>query len=433
MIRPPPSETLKLWSKVAALSFGGPAAQISVMHRLVVEERKWVTEDQFLHALNFCMLLPGPEAQQLATYLGWKLGGVRGGLTAGGLFILPGILVIMALSLIYLAYGHTPMVAGAFFGLKAAVLAIVAQAVHGLARKALKTRLAWIAAAIAFAALFAFDIPFPIIILAAAATGVAAHRGQNPDGHTDDHAPAPPLAATIRTAATWLALWLGPVAGLWAVLGRDHILTQIAVFFATIAAITFGGAYSILAWVAQEAVMHFHWLSHGQMLDGLGLAETTPGPLIMVLQFIGFMAAAQQPGSLPPMLAGLLGGLTATWVTFTPCFLWIFTGAPYMERLRRLAPLTGALRLVTAAVVGVIFNLALWFGIHTLFHQTQHVRIMGGLAAFDWPIAASIEPAALGLTVLALAMTLWLRLGMMWVLLTGVGGGLLLQLGGGLG
>lgn len=432
MTAPSTAETFKLWCRVAGSSFGGPAAQISVMHRLVVEEKKWVTENQFLHALNFCMLLPGPEAQQLATYLGWKLGGTRGGLTAGGLFILPGVLVIMALSLIYLAFGHTPMVAGAFFGLKAAVLAIVAQAVRNLARKALSGPRAWSVAAAAFIALFAFDTPFPLIILAAALLGAQA-RTPPPEGGQDDTAfAAPSFAGTAKTALTWLSLWLGPVAGLWATLGRDHILTQIAVFFATIAAITFGGAYSILAWVAQEAVMHYHWLTNGQMLDGLGLAETTPGPLIMVLQFIGFMAAAQQPGGLPPMLAGVLGGLVATWVTFTPCFLWIFTGAPYMERLRRYAPLTGALRMVTAAVVGVIFNLALWFAIHTLFSRSVPVRALDGLIAFDWPAAASVNPAALGLTLTALAMTLWLRAGLAAVLAVGVAGGLILQLGGGL-
>lgn len=430
MTAPSFAQTLKVWCRVAALSFGGPAAQISVMHRLLVDEKKWVREDQFLHALNFCMLLPGPEAQQLATYLGWLLGGVRGGLAAGGLFILPGIIVIMGFSVIYLIYGQVGVVAGAFFGLKTAVLAIVAQAVHKLGKKALSNRSQRVIALAAFLALFAFNLPFPVIILAA---GLAGLLDKTPPIVCDDNpaaVPLPPLSSTVKTATFWLTLWLGPVAVLWAVLGRGNIFTEIALFFATIAAITFGGAYSILAWVAQEAVQHYHWLTHAQMLDGLGLAETTPGPLIMVLQFIGFMAAAHAlDGS--PVLSGVLGGLLATWVTFTPCFLWIFTGAPYMERLRAFRPLSAALRAISASVVGVIFNLALWFAIHTLFAQTIPISAFAGRAVVDLPVLSSVNLPALALTLLAFTLIFAFRFGLSVTLGAGVAGGIAFYLGSG--
>ncbi|GJD99607.1 chromate efflux transporter [Methylobacterium isbiliense] len=411
-------EALPVWARIAALSFGGPAGQIAVMHRILVEERRWISENRFLHALNFCTLLPGPEAQQLATYVGWLMHGVRGGLLAGGLFVLPGLVAIMALSWIYALYGQAGLVAGLFFGLKAAVLAIVAQAVLRIGRRALRSRVMVALAAAAFVAIFVLDVPFPLIIVAAGVIGYLGGRAGRPEfraggGHGsgaaiasgpfllgDDALPqerATP-GATLRSAALWAALWLIPVAALLLVLGPDDVFGRIAVFFSKMAMVTFGGAYAVLAYVAQQAVEHYGWLKPGEMLDGLGMAETTPGPLIMVTQFVGFMAAFRAPGALPPLLAGTLGGLLTTWVTFTPCFLWIFVGAPYVERLRGNAALSGALSAITAAVVGVILNLAVWFALHTVFREVRPVT--AGPLRLDVPVLASVDPFAL---VLALA------------------------------
>jgi chromate transporter len=411
------SEALRVWLRIALLSFGGPAGQIAVMHRILVDEKKWVSESRFLHALNYCMLLPGPEAQQLATYIGWLMHGTLGGVIAGGLFVLPGAIAIMALSVIYAVFGNVGFVAAAFFGLKAAVLAIVLQAVARVGKRALRNRVLRILAGVAFVAIFFFDAPFPLIILVAGAIGYFGGRGANPafaggGGHgsssatasqdsllgetAPDHANAA-IGQSLKVAFMWLALWLTPVVALFFWLGEDNVFTQIAVFFSKMAVVTFGGAYAVLAYVAQQAVENFHWLRPGEMLDGLGMAETTPGPLIMVLQFVGFMAAYRDANGLPPLLAGALGGLLADWVTFTPCFLWIFLGAPYIERLRGNKALTGALSAITAAVVGVILNLAIWFAIHTLFRQTTPVRSLG--LAFDLPIPSSVDPWALLLTI----------------------------------
>ncbi|MBY0299121.1 MAG: chromate efflux transporter [Methylobacterium sp.] len=413
-------EALPVWARIAALSFGGPAGQIAVMHRILVEERRWISENRFLHALNFCTLLPGPEAQQLATYVGWLMHGVRGGLLAGGLFVLPGLVAIMALSWIYALYGQAGLVAGLFFGLKAAVLAIVAQAVLRIGRRALRSRVMVALAAAAFVAIFVLDVPFPLIIVAAGVVGYLGGRAGRPEfraggGHGsgaavasgpfllgDDALPqerATP-GATLRTAALWAALWLIPVAALLLVLGPDDVFGRIAVFFSKMAMVTFGGAYAVLAYVAQQAVEHYGWLKPGEMLDGLGMAETTPGPLIMVTQFVGFMAAFRAPGALPPLLAGTLGGLLTTWVTFTPCFLWIFVGAPYVERLRGNAALAGALSAITAAVVGVILNLAVWFALHTVFREVRPVT--AGPLRLDMPVLASVDPFALALALAAI-------------------------------
>ena len=413
-------EALPVWTRIAALSFGGPAGQIAVMHRILVEERRWISENRFLHALNFCTLLPGPEAQQLATYVGWLMHGVRGGLLAGGLFVLPGLVAIMALSWIYALYGQAGLVAGLFFGLKAAVLAIVAQAVLRIGRRALRSRVMVALAAAAFVAIFVLDVPFPLIIVAAGVIGYLGGRAGRPEfraggGHGsgaavasgpfllgDDALPqerATP-GATLRSAALWAALWLIPVAALLLVLGPDDVFGRIAVFFSKMAMVTFGGAYAVLAYVAQQAVEHYGWLKPGEMLDGLGMAETTPGPLIMVTQFVGFMAAFRAPGALPPLLAGTLGGLLTTWVTFTPCFLWIFVGAPYVERLRGNAALSGALSAITAAVVGVILNLAVWFALHTVFREVRPVT--AGPLRLDVPVLASVDPFALALALAAI-------------------------------
>lgn len=444
------AEAAPVWARVAALSFGGPAGQIAVMHRILVEERRWISENRFLHALNFCTLLPGPEAQQLATYIGWLMHGTRGGLVAGGLFVLPGLVAIMALSWVYALSGNVGLVAGLFFGLKAAVLAIVAEAVLRIGRRALKSRAMVALAAASFVALFLFDVPFPLIVLTAALVGYLGGRAGLPQfrvggGPVADVSDAGPYllgddalpqgrngpARTLRTAAIWAALWLVPVAAIVGVLGPANVFGQIALFFSKMAMVTFGGAYAVLAYVAQQAVGQFGWLRPGEMLDGLGMAETTPGPLIMVVQFVGFMAAFRNPGALPPLLAGTLGGLLTTWVTFAPCFLWIFVGAPYVERLRGDRALAGALSAITAAVVGVILNLAVWFALHTLFARLEPVAF--GPIRLDLPVLASVNPWALSLALAALVAVFRLRAGVIPTLAACSVAGMLLHLAGRVG
>ena len=406
---PTEREAFVVWLRIALLSFGGPAGQIAVMHRILVDEKHWISESRFLHALNYCMLLPGPEAQQLATYVGWLMHKTRGGIIAGGLFILPGVISIMALSMIYAAFGKVGFVAALFFGLKAAVLAIVIQAVLRVGSRALKSSASQALAAAAFIAIFFFGLPFPLIIVLAGIIGFAVTRlgisaFASNGGHSSssstalvdsllgDELPAharPSIARTVRVALVWLLLWLVPVALIVMALGTGTVFSQIAMFFSKMAMVTFGGAYAALAYVAQQAVQHYHWLQPSEMLDGLGMAETTPGPLIMVLQFVGFMAAFRDAGALSPMTAAVLGGLLATWVTFIPCFLWIFLGAPFIEVMRGNKALAGALSAITAAVVGVILNLAVWFAIHTLFRDTFPVRALG--LALDMPVLASVD------------------------------------------
>jgi chromate transporter len=424
------TEAFHVWLKVAALSFGGPAGQIAVMHRIIVEEKRWISESRFLHALNYCMLLPGPEAQQLATYIGWLMHRTAGGIMAGGLFILPGVVSIMALSYVYAAFGQVGAVAALFFGLKAAVLAIVLEAVVRIGKRALKTDAMFVLAGAAFVLIFFFGVPFPLIILAAGIIGffgelsghssfqVSAGHGtagktENSDSLLGDELPPharPTVAWSITVAAIWLLLWLVPVGVVLATLGPANVFSQIAVFFSKMALVTFGGAYAVLAYVAQQAVEHYHWLAPGEMLDGLGMAETTPGPLIMVLQFVGFMAAFRDPGGLPPMLAATLGGLLATWVTFTPCFLWIFLGAPFIEKLRGNKALNSALSAITAAVVGVILNLAIWFAIHTIFREVFHIGQFG--LSFDAPLLSSVNAWALFLSAAAAIAIFRFKIGM---------------------
>lgn len=440
------SEAFRVWLRVACLSFGGPAGQIAVMHRILVEEKKWISEGRFLHALNYCMLLPGPEAQQLATYVGWLMHRTAGGLMAGGLFILPGIIAIMGLSYIYAAFGNVSLIAALFFGLKAAVLAIVVEAVVRVGKRALKNRSTIALAAAAFVAIFFFAVPFPIIIIAAGLIGYVGARSGRPEfapashGHggsalidsmlgeaVPDHV-RPDTARTIRVAALWLALWLIPVIVLLLALGQGNVFSQIALFFSKMSLVTFGGAYAVLAYVAQQAVEHYHWLKPHEMLDGLGMAETTPGPLIMVLQFVGFMAAYRDASGLSPMLAATLGGLLATWVTFTPCFLWIFVGAPYIERLRGNTGLAGALSAITAAVVGVILNLSIWFALHTLFRQTVPVNTFP--LNFDMPVLPSVDMPALVLSIAAATAIFRFKLGMLTVLAGSCAAGVALRLAG---
>src|SRR5712691_9134760 len=444
-------EAFRVWLRIALLSFGGPAGQIAVMHRILVEEKRWISERRFLHALNYCMLLPGPEAQQLATYVGWLMHRTRGGILAGGLFIVPGILSIMALSYVYAGWGRVPIVQALFFGLKAAVLAIVLEAVVRIGRRALKNSVMITLAAAAFVGIFFFGVPFPLIVFGAALigflgdlAGITAFRvggghgpatGQGKEALVDsllgdelpEHA-RPTVARSLRASAVWLALWLVPVVALLVTLGPTNVFSQIAVFFSKMALVTFGGAYAVLAYVAQEAVEHYHWLKPGEMLDGLGMAETTPGPLIMVLQFVGFMAAFRDPGTLPPMLAGTLGGLLATWVTFTPCFLWIFLGAPFIEVLRGNKALNGALSAITAAVVGVVLNLAIWFALHTVFREVMPVHGYG--LAFDMPVLTSVDLWALGLSVAAIIAIFRFKVGMITTLLACSAVGIILHFAG---
>jgi chromate transporter len=424
-------EAFHVWLRVALLSFGGPAGQIAVMHRILVDEKRWISESRFLHALNYCMLLPGPEAQQLATYVGWLMHRTLGGIMAGGLFIIPGIIAIMALSYVYAAYGNVPLVVALFFGLKAAVLAIVLEAVVRIGKRALKNNVMLSLAAAAFVGIFFLDIPFPAIIFGAALIGfIGAKRDITAFQGGSGHGPGKPGAAVVDSilgdelpeharptvgrallaSAVWLALWLIPVVVLLLILGRGNVFSEIAVFFSKMAVVTFGGAYAVLAYVAQQAVENYAWLKPGEMLDGLGMAETTPGPLIMVLQFVGFMAAFRDAGTLPPMLAGTLGGLLATWVTFTPSFLWIFLGAPFIEALRGNKALNGALSAITAAVVGVVLNLAIWFAIHTVFREVYPVRAFP--LSFDAPKLASVDPWALVLSIAAALAIFRFKVGM---------------------
>jgi chromate transporter len=444
----PFGEAMRVWARVAALSFGGPAGQIAVMHRIIVEEKKWIGEQRFLQALNYCTLLPGPEAQQLATYIGWLMHKTRGGLAAGTLFVLPGLLAIMALSWIYVLLGRITIVQGLFFGLKAAVLVIVIEAVLRVGKRALKNNTMRALAAAAFIALFFYDVPFPIVVLTAGVIGfVGGRAGWAPflagGGHgklgdkqladadsllgeeTPQHA-RPNVRWSLSITAVFLALWLVPVAALYVGLGGGNVFTQIALFFSKMAVVTFGGAYAVLAYVAQQAVDNYHWVTAGQMLDGLGMAETTPGPLIMVTQFVGFLAAWREPGGMPPLLAATLGGLLTTWVTFTPCFLWIFFGAPFVEAMRANKALGAALGAITAAVVGVILNLAVWFALHVLFAKVVQVHWLG--ASVDVPVLSSVDLPSLVLALAAAVAIFRFKMGMIPVLLASATAGMIYAL-----
>ncbi len=398
-------EAFRFWLKLGFISFGGPGGQIAIMHAELVEKRRWISDRRFLHALNYCMLLPGPEAQQLATYIGWLLHRTWGGIVAGGLFVLPSMFILWALSFVYVQYGNVPWIAAVFYGLKPAVLAIVMAAVIRIGQKILKNGVMWGLAAFAFIALFFLHVPFPLVIVTAAAVGylggkywrdkfliLGESKSNSKTGqsilHDDATIPEhtqPSLIRAAKVCAVCITLWWLPVLLAGLTLGWDHTLFRQGLFFSKAALVTFGGAYAVLPYVSQQAVENYHWLTGGQMLDGLGLAETTPGPLVMVLQFVGFLGGWNQPGALPPLIGATLGAFLTTWVTFIPCFLWIFLGAPYIERLRGHEHLTTALSAVTAAVVGVILNLAVWFGLHVLFPGEQTVdwfAVVVSLTAF---------------------------------------------------
>ncbi|WP_158968317.1 chromate efflux transporter [Chachezhania sediminis] len=396
--RPPTlSDLVAVFGRIGLLSFGGPAAQIALMHRELVERRPWLDEQGFLRALSLCMLLPGPEAMQLATYAGWRLRGTPGGLIAGLLFVLPGAVVIAALAALYVQFGQVPLVQAAFVGVKATVIVVVLQALRRMAGRALTTPRAWWIAGLAFLGIFLFDLPFPAIIAAAAVWGYA--------GASASATAPPPLdmshGRTVRTAAIWAALWLLPLV-LLTTTGAGF-LAQVGWFFAWLAVVTFGGAYAVLAYLTQTVVTDFHWISTVQMIDALGLAETTPGPLILVTQFVAMLAGQLQGG---PGLA-LAAGAVALWATFVPCFLWIFVAGPYVEALAQRPRLSAALQGITAAVAGVILNLSVWFALHVLFAQVGQLDL--GPLSLPWPAWSGLQPLALALT--ALAALAMLRLG----------------------
>ncbi len=429
------SEAFWTWCRVAALSFGGPAGQIAVMHRIIVEEKKWISEERFLHALNFCMLLPGPEAQQLATYIGWLMHGTRGALIAGGLFILPGAVSILALSILYTYNEQSSLIQALFFGLKPAIMAIVLEAVFRIGKRILKNGMMILLAAASFIAIFLFDIPFPRLILLAGMIGLIGGRfwpeyffvlkGQtleesaNSDPVKSDRSiceirQKPSLARSVIMSTVCLILWFGPMVVIWLTLGPTSVFFLEGTFFSKAAVVTFGGAYSVLAYIAQQAVENYGWLKPGEMLDGLGLAETTPGPLIMVVQFVGFMGAYRNPGPFSPLFAGIIGSAITTWVTFVPCFLWILLGAPYVEQLRENKLIRSALSAITAAVVGVILNLAIWFSLHTIFRVVTTLRLYG--MRLQVPDMTTPNVAEAAIAILACLITFYWKKGMLLTL-----------------
>ena len=426
------AELIRVSARIGCLSFGGPAGQIALMHRELVEERGWISEDQFLHALNFCHLLPGPEAQQLATWIGWKLHGVKGGLAAGLLFVAPGTLVILALSVLYGLAAQLGWFAALFMGIKAAVLAIVVQALLRVAGRALNTAFKRGLALAAFAALALFSLPFPLVILGAALAGTWAARQRpqwlalKPAEEGAASLPARPWLASIKAVAVCAALWAAPLGLILVTLGPDHVLWKIGLFFSKLAVVTFGGAYAVLAYMAQQVVDAHGWLAPGEMADGLGLAETTPGPLILVTQFVGYLAALRAPAPFAPVVAGILGAGLTLWVTFVPCFLWIFAFAPWMERMERSPMLKGALAALTAAVVGVIANLTLWFALHVLFARVQPMAL--GPLSLNLPDPASLDWRTAALAALAAVLVFRARWKVLPVLGVAALGGLLLSL-----
>lgn len=442
------AEATRVWAKIGLLSFGGPAGQIALMHKELVEERRWIGEQRFLHALNYCMLLPGPEAQQLATYIGWLMHRTWGGLIAGLLFVLPGAAVMLGLSILYALYRHVPFIDAIFFGVKAAVLAVVVEAVMRIGKRALKNRTMIGIAVAAFIGIYVLQVPFPLIILAAGFVGwlgsYVAPQFFTGAGHGGKGAPdfdgiidrmfergqlahtRPSFRSTLCSLALGIPLWLMPVFLLWVLTGPTAVWTQIGTFFSTMAVVTFGGAYAVLAYVAQAAVDTFGWLAPGEMADGLGLAETTPGPLIMVLQFVGFFAAYRNPGVFDPVVAGCLGAALTTWVTFAPSFLFIFVGGPYSEALRGNRKVSAVLSAITAAVVGVVVNLALWFGLHVMFREVRSLDTFG--VGPDIPVLTSINWQAFALSALAVFAMLRLKAGMISTLVGCAIAGLLLKL-----
>lgn len=446
-VTPSLAKATGVWLRIGLLSFGGPAGQIALMHRVLVEEKGWVGEEEFLHALNFCMLLPGPEAQQLATYCGWLMHGKRGGLIAGTLFFLPGLALILLLSALYSEYSDTSWLGTLFLGLKAAVLAVVVDALIRVGKRALVSRFHRVVAGLSFLSLFLFNLPFPLVILAAALSGyVAVRRGWIAKPKLEK-LPAvggkrqrkPKFRQTLTVIATWVCVWMLPLPFLLllpsdpdliaeVMTGSPNTFATIFLFFSRMAMVTFGGAYAVLAYVGQTAASHYAWLGAGEMLDGLALAETTPGPLVLVLSFVGYLAGYRNPSGFPALTGGLAGGLLAAWATFMPSFLWIFAGAPYIELLRKNRALSGALSAVTAAVTGVILNLSLWFALHVLFTSTHRITLWSrsvGTGAGNTDVAVislplpdftSINPPVAVLSIIAGFLIFRLKAGMLLTL-----------------
>ncbi len=426
-------DALKVWLEIGITGFGGPAGQIALMHRLLVEERGWIGEAEYLRGLNLCMLLPGPEAMQLATYIGWRLHGVPGGIAAGTLFVLPGALLMLALAALYAAHRELPLLVALFFGIKCAVLAIVLEALLRIGKRALRGRIAYAVAGAAFVALFAFAVPFPAVVLGAGVLGaVLAWRWPAllPLPATGALVPSAaaavdPLRHALRTLAIWGGLWLAPFV-LISALGGSAVFMDIALLMSELALVTFGGAYAVLAGVAQQAVQTFGWLSPAAMMDGLGLAETTPGPLILVLEFVAYQAAYGLPGGLEPWVAGSLGAALAVWCTFVPCFLWIFLAAPWVDAIGRVRIAAGALALITAAVVGVVLNLSVWFTMHALFGSVGEVE--SGWLRLSLPVWTSVDWTAAALAVASAVALLRFKVGMLWVLAGAAVAGTVLRL-----
>jgi chromate transporter len=406
------AEAWRVWLRIGLMSFGGPAGQIAMMHKVLVDQKRWIDEQTYLLALNFCTLLPGPEAMQLATYAGWRLHGIRGGLAAGLLFVAPGAAVILAISALYSAVGNVSVVVAIFDGIKAAVLAIVIEALLRIAGRSLKDGVAWMIAAASFVAIFIFKVPFPLIVFGAGAIGFFRTWTGRKAAGVSSGPPTPPVpfVSTLRTLMIWLAVWLLPLAAVVATFGFDHVLTKLAIFFSKLAVVTFGGAYAVLAYMAQAVVETYGWLKPGEMLDGLGLAETTPGPLILVTEFVGYLAAARHGGG-PPLLMGTLGAAVTLWATFAPCFLYVFVGAPYVEWLKSVPRLKAALSAITAAVVGVIFNLSLWFALHVFFRSQSEFTL--GPIRVELPSLESVNLIAIGLAIFAAILLFVMRAGIL--------------------
>ena len=420
MERPSQKEQLKIWTYVAAHSFGGPLGQIAVIHKIIVEDRKLISEERFLHALNFCMLLPGPEAQQLATYMGWLMNKWRGGLLAGGLFILPGFLSILLLSYLYVIYNNVLFVQGLFYGVKPAIVAIVLSALVSLSIRSLQSGFFWTLAALSFISLFFLKISFPLVIVFSALLGMIyglffVHPSERFDQKTLER---PKFSLALKTIGIWLVVWLAPILLTFVVFGKDSTLHSMNVFFSKMSMVSFGGAYAALNYVAQEAVESYGWLQGSEMLDGLAMAETTPGPLIQTVQFVGFMGAYRFPDLASPFLSAFLGSVLATWMTFAPCFLWIFTFAPYVEFIAHQRVLGETLKSITASVVGVIFNLSLWFTFKALFRESQHVDFF--FLDFDYPSPISIDLYATGICVFSLFLRFKLKKGLFYILTSSI-------------
>lgn len=408
-------DLFKVWGNVAAHSFGGPAGQIAVIHKLVVEEKKLISEERFLHALNFCMLLPGPEAQQLATYMGFLMSKWKGGLIAGGLFILPGFISILALSYLYVLYNDLSLVQGLFYGIKPAIIAIVLAALYRISKKSLKNSLNWSLAVLAFIALFFLNLPFPIVVISSGIIGMI--YGKFVAHHSFEEVydkNLPKFLDTIKTILVWTFIWMLPIIVTYLLLGKASTFHTLNLFFSKMSLVTFGGAYAALSYVAQQAVDIFGWLQGTEMLDGLALAETTPGPLIQVVQYVGFMGAYRFPGMMDPLLSAFIGSVLTTWMTFAPCFLFIFTFAPYIEFIRGQKVFTDALSAITASIVGVIFNLSLWFVLNALFLKSSKLNL--GPLDFDYPIINSIDLYAFGICMVALVMQFKLKSGLFKIL-----------------